>query len=241
MKDTKEGFLPYLIKILFSSNNISLKWIDSPLNRIIRNFASRGRWSQKKPIGQISATCLLFTLAATRTKHQCEQYTRNMIMNVLGCNWISIKRKSVGVFIGALILKKFSQISTNSPPPCCPLPVLVYPPWDMCVCSYRCYKLGPGLWKMAAPEVRALPTCSMELFFSSIFCLCLFCQKHHYHHLVFGCKSICLVERDAVLLTQCCVSTRPTDPKLVKKAIVCWLFTNPKILNMANLKHTIVW
>ena len=65
-------------------------------------------------------------------------------------------------------------------------------------------------------------------FFKKIFlCLPSFCQKHHYHHLVFGCKSICLVERDAVLLTQCCVSTRPTDPKRVKKGHSLLAFHQP--------------
>ena len=123
----------------------------------------------------------------------------------------------------------YSQISTNSPP---------HVVHSQCLCILRgtcvCARTDatnwvPGSEKWLRPKSGPCQPAQWSCFFLQKFCLCLpsFCQKHHYHHLVFGCKSICLVERDAVLLTQCCVSTRPTDPKRVKKGHSLLAFHRP--------------
>ena len=169
MKNTKEGFLPYFIKILFSSKTfpwnelILLRAELSETLHLEAVEAKKANWSNQR------------NLFVVHTDHHSNKTSMWTIYKKhdYECSRMQLdfdKKKKCWCIYRSLELENiFSQISTNSSPPCCPLPVLVYPPWDMCVCSYRCYKLGPGLWKMAAPEVRALPTCSMELFFSSIF------------------------------------------------------------------------
>ena len=165
MKNTKEGFLPYFIKILFSSKHfLEMNWFSSEQNYpklcISRPLKpKKANWSNQRNLfvvhtGRHSNKTSMWTIYK---KHDYECSRMQLDFD---------KKKKCWCIYRSLDLEKILTNLHKQLPPCCPLPVLVYPPWDMCVCSYRCYKLGPGLWKMAAPEVRALPTCSMELFFS---------------------------------------------------------------------------